>query len=210
MYCSGDVKVTSLHLFAMAPSFSERIYCSTIAINTEENAEFISLTAQTVTNKEARAFGPKLCLALLDDITEDTKVTVEIYMGTNDIENNPAIKIEYTHEFSAATEEPEPSENYMTVIAQDRDSIQSGLQVYAGDDVTVSVTAENEENVTVGYDSDLLTPKTHTGWTDNGSQLTWNEIGAVIGNLVFTAKPQTEDNKTAEFTLSTNSEYKPC
>ena len=178
----------------------------TIAINTEENAEFISLTAQTVTNKEARAFGPKLCLALLDDITEDTKVTVEIYMGTNDIENNPAIKIEYTHEFSAATEEPEPSENYMTVIAQDRDSIQSGLQVYASDDVTVSVTAENEENVTVGYDSDLLTPKTHTGWTDNGRQLTWNGGDTVIGNLVFTAKPQTENNKTAEFTLSTNSD----
>ena len=194
-----DTKVAGL-----AADFMTTADNHTIAINTEENAEFISLTAQTVTDKTARAFGPKLCLALLDDITEDTKVTVEIYMGTNDIENNPAIKIEYTHEFSAATEEPEPSENYMTVIAQDRDSIQSGLQVYAGDDVTVSVTAENEENVTVGYDSDLLTPKTHTGWTANGNQLTWNGGDTVIGNLVFTAKPQAEDNKTAEFTLSTN------
>ena len=181
-----------------------------VKITDSSGSAYINLTDSTCI-QTAAFLGPKFCFDLLTEITSDTTVTVDIYLGstaTGDqttIPENPLKVLTYTHTFHAQTQEPEPGKNNLVITAEDRDTVSDGLQVYAGDDVTVSVTAENEENVTVGYDSDLLTPKTHTGWTDNGRQLTWNGGDTVIGNLVFTAKPQTENNKTAEFTLSTNS-----
>lgn len=182
-----------------------------VKITDSSGSAYINLTDSTCI-QTAAFWGPKFCFDLLTEITSYITVTVDIYLGstaTGDqttIPESPLKVLTYTHTFHAQTQEPEPGKNNLVITAEDRDTVSDGLQVYVGDDVTVSVTAENEENVTVGYDSDLLTPKTHTGWTDNGRQLTWNGGDTVIGNLVFTAKPQTENNKTAEFTLSTNSD----
>ena len=180
-----------------------------IEISKNSGDTYVNLTNSSYLNEQLDAFGgPKFCFDLLTEISSDTTVTVDIYLGagTSNIQTNPIKILTYTHTFTAPAPEPDPEGSYLTVTAEDRDTVKNGLQVYAGDEVTVAVTAENQQNITVGYDSDLFTPTTYSGWTDSSGSLSWGGSTTDVSKLVFTAKAQTEDNKTAAFTLSTGSE----
>lgn len=169
---------------------------------------YVSLTDRTCTQDSVAFGGSKFCFDLFTEISSDTTVTVDIYLGagTSNIQTNPIKILTYTHTFTAPAPEPDPEGSCLTVTAEDRDTAKNGLQVYAGDEVTVAVTAENSQNITVGYDSDLFTPTTYSGWTDSSGSLSWGGSTTDVSKLVFTAKAQTEDNKTAAFTLSPGSE----
>lgn len=158
-------------------------------------------------------YGARIGLNVLTEVEKATTITLKIYANNTQISADD--KPDKTVTFTVQPKTPTSADAItLNITGEDRSTAAEGLQVYAGDTVTVGFTVP--ENYSGGntlsftYDSSVfkLVGAVPESWAGTDGSYSYNGNGPVtadaLGKFTFQAIEQSDDNQTREFTIKDN------
>ena len=151
--------------------------------------------------------GARVGVGVVTQVSEPTQITLKIYAsGSLPLPTEPTKTVNFTIQPKTTTASDAIS---LDIRGEDK-SASPGLQVYAGDEVTVGFTVPegfNGTDASFTYDSDVfeLVGSAPSGWekTDSGYSYSGSTFDS-LGEFKFKAKAQSIDDAEGEFTVTSS------
>ena len=200
--------IAQMHGYAIPVQTSSPV----VSFSKSESYEYPLTTSDM--SKTMMTMGARVGVNVLTEVSEPTDITLKIYAkerGSFTEEDSPSKTVTFTIQPKTSTQSDAIA---LDISGPDRSNAATGLQVYAGDEVTVGFTVPegfNGTGASFTYDSDVfeLVGSAPSGWVEAGGMYSYavpsdGVTSDSLGEFKFKAKAQSSDNAKGEFTVTSS------